>query len=251
LRYNPTHNTQLSFGLVAEVAEPDSGFSNRENDIDYGYAELPLSLQQDAGRTNLNGIFMRVIRDTRDDVDYPRSGSLNIVRVRFNSTELGSDREYAKGIVDLRKHFGVGERSAISTRLHGGVTGQAAPYYDRFYIGGIYSIRGFAEWSLSPAGGDEAFWTGSAEFRFPLTFSGTGQPRVTGLLFADVGQGFVSTPGQSRLSSSLDEVQAGVGYGVRIKIPWLGTLGVDGAVPLTPGRTGDPYRIHLSLGFSF
>jgi len=244
--YRLTDHLSFTLGLRAEAVEPDSTFTDRDADIDYDFSNLPGVLQSGVSRTNLNGVFFNVIRDTRRNVSFPLSGSLGVLQLRANTSALGSDLSYVKGVIDLRKYIGLGGRTVWASRVHAGATESTAPYYDRFYVGGIYSIRGFRELSLSPTDGDEGFWLYSGELRFPLTLSGAGQPRLTGLIFWDVGQGW-----QWDESTTIDDVQSGVGYGVRLKLPWLGTLGLDAGIPLTAGRTGDPFRVHGSLGFSF
>lgn len=244
--YRLNDQTRVAIGVRAEVVEPDSTFRDRDADIDYDFTNLPVSLQGGVKKTHLNGVFLDLVRDTRRGANYPLSGSLGVVRLRGNTSALGSDLTYVKGVLDLHKFISLGNRTVWASRVHVGMTESAAPFYDRFYVGGIYSIRGFRELSLSPTEGSEAFWLYSGELRFPLTRSGTGQPRLTGLLFFDAGQGW-----QWDENKPFDDVQSGVGYGVRLKLPWLGTLGLDAGIPLTPGRTGDPYRVHGSLGFSF
>lgn len=237
--------TSVAFGLSAEVVKPDTTFSDQDADIEHGVSELPI-LQGDFDKTHLNGVFLRLVRDSRNDANYPMTGLMTVLRVHTNVEALGSDLNYTRGVVDIRKPVRLRGRTVFASRFQIGMTESAAPYFDRFYIGGVYSIRGFRELSLSPTDGDEGFWIYNGELRFPLTLSGTGQPRLAGIVFIDVGQGW-----QWDVSTSLDDVQAGVGYGVRLKLPWLGTLGLDAGIPLTPGRTGDPYRVHALLGFSF
>ncbi len=244
--YRITNTTSLTFGLRAEVVEADSTFRHRESDTEFGFSDLPASLQGSLDRTHLNGVFFNLIRDTRRNVNYPLGGSLGVLTFRANTSGLGSDLDYVKGVVDLRKFIRLGGRTVWASRAQVGMTEPEAPYYDRFYLGGMYSIRGFRDLSLSPTDGHQAFWFYSGELRFPLTLSGSGQPRLTGLVFWDVGQGW-----QWNEKGAFDDVQSGVGYGVRLKLPWLGTLGLDAGVPLTDGRTGDPFRVHLLLGLSF
>jgi hypothetical protein len=38
---------------------------------------------------------------------------------------------------------------------------------------------------------------------------------------------------------------------MRVRLPWMGTLGLDIGVPLTNTRTDDPFRLHWAIGFSF
>jgi outer membrane protein assembly factor BamA len=241
---------RATVGIHGETIDPDSSFADKgsgDNDIDYGFANLPPQLKGAIDETSINGFFFRLVRDTRDYATYPRCGSYTRLSVAANTDILGSDEVFTKATLDISKHFGIGERAAFSTRAAGGIIASTAPYYDRFHIGGIYSIRGFEEWSLSPTDGDDAFWLVSSELRFPLTFTGrTTQPRLTGILFVDAGQGW-----QRGDEYTSDDVESAAGYGVRLRLPWIGTLGLDTAVPLTQGRTTDDFRVHASLGFSF
>ncbi len=246
LRYQVGRATRFSMGLHVESSEPDSTFTDSSEDEDFPPEDLPTALQDDLGKTLTTGAFFRVIRDTRDSDAYPLSGSFSLLTLQINDTFLGGDRIFTKVVGDVRKHISLGERTVWSSRMKvGAVTGDA-PYYDRFYIGGNYTIRGFDEWSLSPAEGNDGFWLINTEIRTPLIGSHGPQPRLTGLFFFDAGQGW-----QRDESFSFRNVESAVGYGVRLGMPWLGTLGLDVGVPLSEGRTGDPFRIHLLLGFSY
>jgi outer membrane protein insertion porin family len=130
--------------------------------------------------------------------------------------------------------------------LKAGITSTGTPYYDKFFIGGIYSIRGFRELSLTPPEGHDGYWLAGLEYRVPLIHSGSEPPRLAGLLFADAGQGWIR---DDPLTAST--IEAGVGYGFRLRLPWLGMLGLDVGVPLTEGTTNDRYRVHAALGFSY
>jgi len=246
LDFRPRTSNQFTFGLRAEAVLPDSTFQNQESDQDFDYTNLPPELQNDLGRANITGFVLRGIHDTRDFVPYPTTGSFALLSIEANNTYLGGDLSYTRARVDLRKHFSVRGGGVFSNQIKSGVATRGAPYYERFYLGGIYWIRGFEEWSLSPVMGDDMFWMYSGEFRFPLVKSHGRQPRLTGLLFFDAGQGWNHND-----IVSADDINSAWGYGFRLKLPWLGTLGLDAGIPLTPGRTGDPYRVHVSLGMSF
>lgn len=250
LRFRVGSSSRATFGIQGESVDPDSTFTDkgqRDDDVDYAFSELPPSLRRDIEKTAINGFFLRLVRDTRDYENYPRSGSYSRLTFVGNTKFLGSDRDFTKTIVDASKHVAVGERTVLSGRVSGGLISNGAPYYDRFHIGGNYSIRGFEEWSLSPTDGDDGFWLVNTEMRFPLTFSQrTAQPRLTGILFVDAGQGW-----QNGGSVTVDDIQSAAGYGFRLRLPWLGTLGVDAAIPFSKGNTTDDFRIHVLLGFSF
>jgi outer membrane protein assembly factor BamA len=249
VRYRTAQTSRIDVGVRGETVEPDSGFTDQSDDEQpiRLYPQLPPSLQTAVGKAAINGFFLRYLRDTRDYANYPRRGSYTRLTFIGNTEVLASDEIFTKTTLDASKHVGLGDRSVLSGRVSGGFISDTAPYYERFHIGGIYSIRGFEEWSLSPTDGDDAFWVVNAELRFPLTFSDrTTQPRLTGILFFDAGQGW-----QNDEVVRGDDIQSAIGYGVRLRLPWLGTLGLDAAVPLTQGNTNDAFRVHPSFGFSF
>ncbi len=246
IRYDFDGNTALSFGLQVEANEPKGGFEDPETDGEFEASDLPPELQTYSGKTTKTGAYFRVIRDTRNDDAYPRSGSMVRLALESNTTYLGGDHIFTKVNGDARKHISLGARRVFSSRIAAGVLTEGAPYYDRFYIGGNYTIRGFEEWSLSSTEGDDGFWCVNAELRVPLVESPRSQPKLTGLLFFDAGQSW-----RRDESLSASDVESALGYGMRLRLPWLGTLGLDAGVPLTEGRTGDPFRVHVLLGFSF
>ena len=246
IRFGTGGATRFSMGLHVESSEPDSAFMDVSKDEELGPEDLPPTLQTDLGDVLTTGAFFRVVRDTRSSDLYPVSGSFSLLTLEINDTFLGGDLIFTRVMGDVRKHISLGNGTVWSSRAKAGWLTSGAPYYDRFYLGGNYSIRGFEEWSLSPAGGDDGFWLINTEIRTPLVGSRGPQPRLTGILFFDAGQGW-----QRGDTSSFRDLESAVGYGVRLGMPWLGTLGLDVGVPISEGRTGAPFRIHLLLGFSF
>lgn len=251
LDYGAGESTRFSFGVTAEYVRPDSTFTDWENDDELPFADLPAGLKDGVDDVTLTGFFLRAVRDTRDNPAYPRAGSFSLLTLDVFNTLLGGDEIYSRAKMDVRAHADLGDAWVISGRLNTGITTRGTPYYDRFYLGGIYSIRGFEEWSLSNTGGDDGFWLANLELRWPL--AGTVRreapsepPRLSGLVFFDAGQGWRR---DEKFSTS--GVESAAGYGIRLRLPWLGTLGFDVGIPISNGRTDDPFRVHGSLGFSF
>jgi outer membrane protein insertion porin family len=237
---------RLSFGLRAEAVEPDSSFRDVDRDEDRRFDDLPQFMKPEIRRTTLTGFVVRIVRDTRDLAMWPRAGSFVYLSIEANNTILGGDELFTRMELDARRHVGLGGWRSVSARVNAGITSRGAPYFDRFYIGGIHSIRGFRELSLSPASGHDGFWTASAELRVPLSGSGRDVPRLTGLLFVDAGQGWLRD-----VPLDTSTIEAAFGYGFRLRLPWVGILGLDVGIPVSDGTTGEIYRVHGSLGFSF
>jgi len=247
LLYTLRDSTRFSFGFQAEKVRPESTFVDSESDEEFEFSDFPVSLQTGIRKTIITGLVFRVVRDTRDRPDYPQSGSFALLQVQSNSTAFGGDVNFGKAEFDIRTHVNLGNRCVFSSRLNAGIVSKKAPYYKRFFLGGIYSVRGFRGLTLSPPSGSDGFIIASDEFRFPLIASAADvPPRLTGLVFIDAGIGWErSKPFRS------SDIEAAAGYGIRLRLPWVGTLGLDVGIPLTDGRTGDQYYVHGCVGFSF
>ena len=247
LRYRFNDGTRFTFGYQVEGVHPDSTFKESDDGTEFGFTDFPKSLQQDIEHTNITGLFFRLVRDTRDRADYPQSGSFALLKVQANTELLGGDESFTKAEYDVRKYVGLGNWRVVSGRLAAGIVSRGTPYYDRFFLGGMYSIRGFRGLSLSPPSGNDGFVIASTEFRFPLIASTADiPPRLTGLVFVDAGTGW-----NRDVSLESSDIQAAAGYGMRLRLPWIGTLGLDVGVPFTDGRTGDKFYVNGCLGFSF
>ncbi|MFH0778400.1 MAG: BamA/TamA family outer membrane protein, partial [Candidatus Eisenbacteria bacterium] len=239
-------DTRFSLGARVQSVRPDSSFIDVERDETRRFDDLPDIIQRDTEETVVTGLFFRVTRETRDNVTYPRTGSFALLSMEANNTVSGGDETFTKMELDVRKLKHLGGDVVLSGRLNAGLTSNGTPYYERFTLGGIYSIRGFRELSLSPTGGDDGFWLANCELRFPLIESAQGSPRLSGLLFLDAGQGW-----QRGNEVSIENLECAAGYGVRLRLPWLGSLGLDVGVPFTNGRIDERFRVHGSVGFSF
>lgn len=126
----------------------------------------------------------------------------------------------------------------------GYITGDS-PFFERFYGGGIGSVRGFSFRGISPrsgpdedrVGGDFSL-TASAEVSFPLV-----SDQLRGVVFTDVGT--------VESDVEIGTIRSSVGAGVRITLPLMGQIpiAIDVAYPLTEDDQDDTQLISFSLGF--
>jgi outer membrane protein assembly factor BamA len=237
---------RASFGLRVESIDPDSTFKDRDSDFEFDYQDLPGPQRDTVADVTQTGLFVRAVHDTRNTPVYPSAGSFARFWLVSNNTWMGGSQTFAKTVLDVRSYFRLRGSAVLGARLSGGLASTNTPYYDRFYIGGIYSIRGFAELSLSAPGGDDGYWLANLDLRWRLAGGTPKMPRVTGLVFVDAGQGY-----RRDVPFDYEDINVGAGYGLRIRLPWVGTLGLDVGIPLTEPRTGNPFWFHGALGFSF
>jgi outer membrane protein insertion porin family len=133
----------------------------------------------------------------------------------------------------------LGGRTGVAKSIQGGET----PFYDRYYLGGLYSLRGFgyrevaprepetpAVTTTEPIGGD-TYWFGSAEYSLPI-IEKDGGVSLRFALFYDIGS--VRRDSYSYALDYLDNW----GLGMRLNIPKLGPLRLDYGIPIQ----GDKYN---------
>jgi outer membrane protein assembly factor BamA len=228
---------------TAEVNEDDDVRSVSRGD-EVAFADLPAGVADDVGERRGEVLHLEIARDTRAArlvAGTPERGFWG--RVRFESF-LRESAEASALTADLRLYRRAANVS-LAMRVRGGVIGEGAAFYDRFHLGGLYTVRGFPSQSLSPAEGDTRFWIATLEVRGALV-GPTPHPRLAGLLFADAGQGWGERPHEDFADAS-----ASAGFGVRLRVPWLAWVGVDFGVPLTDSPVRENFHGNAALGWNF
>jgi outer membrane protein assembly factor BamA len=133
----------------------------------------------------------------------------------------------------------------LAARLRASWVGNNSHFYDRLYIGGMYSVRGFPTHSLSAPGGDTRMWSGSLEYRNTILGDAKGT-KLAGVLFVDAGRSHTSDA-----EDPYDGVAVGAGYGLRLRVWWLDWVGVDIGFPVTERPQGIRFQGTASIGWSF
>ena len=179
--------------------------------------------------------------DTRNSSQLPNhgqrselSGEVSSGDTTFYKVELTS-AWYFPGM--FKGHvIEAGGRAGIADSLQGG----DVPFYDRYYLGGMYSLRGFKFRDIAPRDpnyptnpsmanepiGGDSYWFGSLEYSLPI-FEKDGGVGLRFAMFYDIGA--VSATPYSFQSSYSDNW----GLGMRLNIPHLGPLRLDYGIPIT------------------
>ncbi len=250
LVWHPLPRARLALGLVALAADPAETGRNRDQESDVPAYKLPAAFRADAERSDLNA-FTLGLRLGDGGMDGRPGHSLHL-RGRLAAESLGADRGFARWTLAMRGTRLLPSGHSLAAVLRAGLVGGDAPYYERFRLGGSYSLRGFRDHSLSPPEGHDAFVAGAAEYRFPIMSSRPGETRLSGLVFADAGQGWLEDSATlAEPEVDYERLQFGAGYGLRLHLPWVGVLGFDVGLPVTAGITGESLWYYLTLGQSF
>lgn len=175
-------------------------------DITYNYEKATIhnvalnassKIKEQEGTKTTSSITPGIVRDSRDNLLDPHKGSRNSLYVTYAG--LGGDNTFLKGNVDSSWFFPVSENTTFSLRgRYGhatGISGKPLPLYERFYVGGIYTVRGlgFGEAGPKDDNGDVIGGTKqiifNAEYIFPLI----SEIRLKGVIFFDAGTAYDSS----------------------------------------------------------
>jgi outer membrane protein insertion porin family len=242
----------IDVGGAVQAVDADSTPSAAETDESRGIEDgdiiptdqLPPPIRDNVGRKDGNIVRLDIARDGRSPrlVSFtPRSGMWGRVRTE---AILREGAHAARVEADLRAYRALAG-GVIAARARGGAVEETAAFYDRFYLGGLYTVRGFPDQSLSPPEGSTRYWSASAEFRARLA-GPHDRPRLMGLVFVDAGQGW-----QRGETVRAADASVAVGYGLRLRIPWIDSLGLDLGIPLTESPTRTAWAGHVTLGWNY
>jgi len=190
------------------------------------------------------------------------------------NTFLGLEyAHYLKADLELRYHLKLdNNRQKLVARIFGGVgqpsgTTQSLPFVKQYFSGGPYSVRAFRIRSLgpgtySPEDGSNSFFDQSGdikleanlEYRFPIT------EYLNGAFFADAGNVWLmqeneALPGGRFSSSFINELGAGVGFGLRVDIQGF-VIRLDLASPIKEPSTSWNFEssspvLNFAIGYPF
>jgi len=182
----------------------------------------PLGAQDMEGENTMSKLVSSLIYDSRDRVFNPSEGIKTSFAVQYAGGIIGGDIGYTKYIGDFGWYipmfwgtvsFMHGKAGYVQANTDGKL-----PIYDRFYLGGINSMRGFDWHDISPkdengepTGGDK-FVQFNLEFIFPLVK----EAGVMGVTFVDMGDVY-----DEDVSVDLADLQMSAGAGIR----WFSPMG--------------------------
>jgi outer membrane protein insertion porin family len=210
------------------------------------------------GTSTTGSITTSVTRDTRDNYWDPRSGNKNNLSVEYADRFLGGDNILVKYIADTTWYYPLMLDTAVM--FHGrygigkGLRGDDLPANEKFYVGGIYTVRGFdygrATTKSTVSDGDTVFGDLlgadkeliiNIEYIIPLVK----EARINGVLFYDAGSGFGKND-----SIALSDLRTSAGGGFRWLSP-IGPLRLEWGYNLDP-RAGERQGIwEFSIGTLF
>jgi outer membrane protein insertion porin family len=207
------------------------------------------SILQMAGENITSSTDVAVRYDSRDRLFNPTEGALHGISLEYAG--LGGDVGFVKTEAETSVYFPLIGEFIGFVRAKGGVVseseGKLLPDYEKFYLGGINSLRGFRWRDLAPLEdgdhvGGEKYLQFNAEVLFPMEK----KMGVMGVLFFDTGEVFSKDE-----SVALGNLRESVGAGIRWYSP-IGPIRVEYGHILDPKTgAGEGGRWEFTMGSTF
>jgi outer membrane protein insertion porin family len=156
---------------------------------------IPLICRQ-LGTQSSTGFRSSIFRDTRDYYLDPRTGWRLSVGVDYGTPALGGTNHFYKLFFDVMKYTPLIYDTRFSVRVRYGQTegleGKPIPLTERFFVGGINTMRGFVFGRAGPVTPSGSLLGSAKELIFnnDFIFTISSEAKLNGVFFFDYGNGF-------------------------------------------------------------
>ena len=259
------------------------GLSNFEEATGYTYEYI-----RQEGNHNVSRWLAGLNYDSRDSSWEPTKGAMFSANLELAGKYAASSKDFWRGFLSgqyfipffvdsQERNWSLGFRGDVAyARAYGDGDGKSTygdqeydfkhevPYYERFHLGGVGSVRGFDHRGITPrdyhnnAIGGEGMVSGSAELFFPIW-----ERVVRGSMFYDMGTvwRYGRDPGykagvdkvmKEPLTSTERKWRSSFGFGLHIKTP-LGPMPIRlyYAMPINKQEGDEIQRFQFSMGALF
>lgn len=157
--------------------------------------QFPLICRQ-LGNQTTTGFRTSLVRDTRDYYLDPRSGWRAAVGFDWGTPYLGGTNDFYKYTLDVMKYTPLPFDTRLSIRARYGsavgIDGHAIPLTERYFVGGINTMRGFVFGKAGPVTPSNTLLGAESQliFNFDYIFTISSEAKLNGVIFFDYGKGF-------------------------------------------------------------
>jgi outer membrane protein insertion porin family/translocation and assembly module TamA len=208
------------------------------------------ALREFQRKGTLSGLSLGLLWNTADDPFNPTQGGVLSFSAEEVGGAFGGDFNFAKFQGEAKGYHLIAPWTVLAARLKLGFAdpfdgSEEVPLFERFYAGGLNSVRGYGRNRLGPLSasddpvGGRSLIEGSIELRRQLT------EKLGGALFLDFGQVSLHT-----FDVSIDDLKFSMGFGVFYTTP-VGPVLLDLGLPFDPPHGDQPWQVHFSIGQFF
>jgi outer membrane protein insertion porin family len=206
-------------------------------------------VKEQEGKATTSAISFTLSMDTRDDYYAPSRGAKHTLFVQNAGGILGGDNYFAKGMLDTSWYFPLPLGTVLNLRGKFGIIepygGKETPIYEKFFVGGIYTVRGFEYGMAGPVDinedplGAEKMVVFNVEWIFPISR----EIGLRGAVFFDIGKGFDEW-------RDMTPLRRAAGAGIRWFSP-MGPVHIDLGYNLSPKKGEKASVFDFAMGTVF
>jgi outer membrane protein insertion porin family len=187
--------SEYSFGNVSLFAE-ELNFKNPAPGVcDTVPIKFPLVCSQ-LGNQSTTGFRTSFSRDTRDYNQDPRTGWRGTVGFDLGTAYLGGSNNFYKYYLDVVKYTPLPFDTRVAIRVRYGeavgIEGHPIPLTERYFVGGINTMRGFVFGRAGPVTTSNSLLGATKQLIFnnDFIFTISSEAKLNGVIFFDYGKGF-------------------------------------------------------------
>jgi len=247
--------TSLSKKFLDDFTSATVGYKLEQVNVTNLANDASPELKSQEGRSMVSQPSLMLNRDTRDSMMEPTSGYLLSGVSSISPKMLGSSNDFYRLEGKGSYYFSLLEKALI---FHvGGKIGtvsafdrnEQVPIYERYFLGGGDSLRGFPYREVSPVDsngdniGGQSMLLLTSEMTHPIWSF------IRGAIFVDAGNAWYQS-----YSYGMSGMNIGAGYGLRIKVPYLNApVKLDLAYPILSNQEDldKKLRFHFNMGFTW
>jgi len=209
-------------------------------------------LKDQRGRSWNSTPSLDLARDTRDSLTDPTRGYLldafssitpKVLGSTHNTYRLEGKGSYYMNFLDKALIWQNGAKVGTVSSFN---RNDQAPLYERYFLGGGDTIRGFPYRRISPVDGNKDNVGGQTMVLMTSEVTHPIWRFIRGAIFVDAG-----SVGKNSYSPGFGDFDMGAGYGFRIKLPMINApIKLDLAYPIVNNQKGAPDRLqfHFNMG---
>lgn len=228
------------------------GFDN--TDLTDVLPTAPIQITESIDIHETSYVKLGFVRDTRDRIYDASTGSQNSINIKYAGGPLGGDSAFTKLEGSSGWYFPLWWDTTLHIEASIGYVFENStdklPIYEKFYLGGLNSVRGFESGKISPyvvkdgriyRTGGEKMWYINEEWIFPIVKDAG----LKGVLFFDAGNAFEESD-----DWDISDLRTSAGLGFRWLSP-MGPLRLEWGYNIHPRPDEDSSVWDFSIGGSF
>jgi len=202
------------------------------------------NIKDQEGETTISSVTLALTRDTTNDNMFPSQGAKSTASIEYAG--LGGDANFVKYSLTSQWFYPLPFDTVFSVRGRIGYIQEITdeddiPTYERFYLGGINSLRGLRNVGpKDPITGDEIGGRTMLNFNFDYIFPLIQSAGMKGVIFFDTGNAWEST-------YDIGDMRETCGLGIRWYSP-IGPLRLEWGYVLDQKDDESPSRWEFTIG---